>query len=125
MGTKGLRLVPLTWRSICNHRGAFHPSNSYRVSFSLPGLPVTATPVGLALRATRDCQAGDVGPGHVTARAGTRDSDTRFTSSPTYPPGQNGKPGTGARAAPSQLCKGTRARVTYPSSGRRVERAMG
>lgn len=38
-------------------------------------------------------------PGPVTARAGRRASDTRFTGSPTYPPGQNGKLGTGAQPA--------------------------
>ena len=112
------------------HHGAFHPSNSCRFTFSsLPGLPVTATPVGLALvRATRDLPRRRRSPGPVTACAGTRASDTGFTRSPTYPPGHDGKPGTGYRAPGSCLassCKGTRARVAYPSSGRCVKRAMG
>lgn len=111
MGTKSLRLVPLTWRSIYNHRREFHPSNSYRVSFSLPGLPVTATTVGASSGTHSRLPSRGRSRGPVTARAGTRASDTRFTSSPTYPPGQNGKPGTGAPVRAQPALQG------HPSTG--------
>lgn len=125
MGTKSLRLVPLTWRSIYNHRREFiHPTPTGLVS-PCPACPSLRHPWGLALGPTRDCLAGDVVGGPSPP---ARERGLPTLGSPVLQPTRPVRTGNRARAlrsAPSQLCKGTRARVTYPSSGHRVERAMG